>query len=107
MKEVSLEHFPAKWMPVGRKKVLKANNLEHFPAKWMPVGRKKVLKANNLERRSDFIRSSSALVIATLLLVTPAVAEETAPSARYSMTPIDVRFPSRVRTNCAARVHSS
>ncbi len=35
--------------------------IEHFPTKWVPVGRKKVLKANNLERRSDSIRSNSAL----------------------------------------------
>ena len=35
--------------------------LEHFPSKWNPVGRKKVLKANDLERRSDSIGSTSAL----------------------------------------------
>jgi len=68
---------------------MKTVSLEHFPTKWMPVGRKKVLKANNRERRSDLIRSSSALVIATLLLVTPVAAEEASPSARYSMTPIE------------------
>lgn len=32
---------------------------------------------------------TSSLVIATLLLVTPAAAEEAAPPARYSMTPIE------------------
>ncbi len=29
------------------------NELEHFPTKWIPVGRKKVLNANNLDRLSD------------------------------------------------------
>ncbi len=56
-----LEHVPTKWMPVGRKNVLQADNLEHFPAKWIPVGRRQVLKTNDLERRSDSIRSNSAL----------------------------------------------
>jgi cytochrome c-type biogenesis protein CcmH len=35
---------------------------EHFPAKWIPVRRQKMRQNNNLERRSDSIRSKSALV---------------------------------------------
>ncbi len=35
--------------------------LERLPAKWMPVGRKKALKANNLDRLSDSQGSESGL----------------------------------------------
>ena len=36
--------------------------LEHFPPKWIPVGREKVLKANNLDRLSDSAGSENGLV---------------------------------------------
>ncbi len=39
------------------------HELEHFPTKWIPVGRKKVLKANNLDRLSDSVGSENGLAL--------------------------------------------
>jgi hypothetical protein len=38
-----------------------SKDLEHFPTKSIPVGRKKVLKANNLDRLSDSQGSENGL----------------------------------------------
>ncbi|MEM6415763.1 MAG: hypothetical protein AAF720_14025 [Pseudomonadota bacterium] len=55
------EHFPTKWIPVGREKMRQNTNLEHFADKCDRLSAKEARPNKDLERRSDSIGTQKAL----------------------------------------------
>ncbi len=65
--------------PAAEPRLAMAAPPEHFPTRWIPVGRRQVLEANNPDRHSDSQGSENGLVEAPAVAVTPPAATSQSP----------------------------